>query len=185
MSGSISRLGEIMGDPGRPPLDVPWSGAVERFGVGLPSDYRELVDRYGPVRFFGDLVVVTPSFDPGEPSGQRFDDMHSFNQDLGEMLEQWYTWYPEVGRPYEPFPTPGGLLGWGNNTSADYFCWHMAGPDPDRWPVVVWHYGGDEMSRFDGGMAEFLAAVLDGDFPDAEELIDQTLNPELWQSTLD
>ncbi|MEE1782788.1 SMI1/KNR4 family protein [Streptomyces sp. SP17BM10] len=182
MTSAIGRLAEVMGDPGREPVEVRWAGAVEKLGVQLPSDFRELVERYGRVQYHGDLVVVAPSLRPDVPDGERFNGLHRFNQDLGEMLEQWYEWYPELGRPYEPFPAPGCLIGWANNTSNDYFCWDTSAADPDQWPVVLWRYGGDEMNRFDGGMADFLAAVLTGDYPDAEELIDRSMGPAMWRS---
>ncbi|MEU4588130.1 SMI1/KNR4 family protein [Kitasatospora aureofaciens] len=182
MIGSIGRLEELMGDPGRERVEVRWEGAIERFGVQLPSDFREFVERYGRVQYSGDLLVVAPSLGSGVPDGERFDGLHQFNKDVGEMLEEWYGWDPEFGRPYEPFPAKGCLFAWANNTSSDYFCWDTSAGDPDQWPVVVWRFGISEMMRFDGGMADFLAAVLAGEFPDSEELIDRSMGPDMWRS---
>ncbi|MFC9330771.1 SMI1/KNR4 family protein [Kitasatospora sp. NPDC057015] len=182
MISAIGRLGELMGESGREPTSVNWAEAVERLGVQLPADFRELVERYGRVQYFGDLVVGAPSLRPGVPDGERFDGLYEFNKDIGEMLEVWYGWVPEFGRPYEPFPAKGGLLAWGSNTTCDYFCWDTSADDPSQWPVVVWRFGISEMNYFDGGMADFLAAVLTGEFPDAEELIDRSMSPEMWRS---
>ncbi|MFI8460464.1 SMI1/KNR4 family protein [Kitasatospora sp. NPDC085464] len=182
MGDFIGRLQAIMGNPGREPVEVRWEGAVERFGIQLPADFRELVERYGRVQYFGDLLVVAPSLRAGVPDGERFDGLHQFNTDVGEMLEEWYEWSPELGRPYEPFPADGGLFAWANNTSSDYFCWDTSAADPNQWPVVVWRYTTGEMNRFDGGMADFLAAVLTGELPDSGELIDRSMGPDMWRS---
>ncbi|MEU1425074.1 SMI1/KNR4 family protein [Kitasatospora sp. NPDC005751] len=184
MSHTLGDLEAIMGMPDYPPLEVPWNKAVEQLGVPFPSDYRAFIERYGPVCFSGDLVVASPSLKPDILDEARFDGLYRFNQNLSQMMEQWGGWFPEAVRPYGPFLAPGGLLGWASNTSADYFCWHMVGSDPDQWPVVVWRYGGDEMNRFDGGMVDFLVAVLSGEFPDAEEMIDRNLDPCIWKSLL-
>ncbi|MEU6972944.1 SMI1/KNR4 family protein [Kitasatospora aureofaciens] len=180
MTSSISRLVEIMGDPGHDPFEVHWAGSVERLGVELPSDYRAFVERYGHVQYHGDLAVVAPALEPGIPEEERFDGLYHFNKDVGEMLEGWYEWNPEFGRPYEPFPGKGCLLAWANNTISDYFCWDTSAGSPDEWPVVVWRFDISEMYRFDGGMTDFLTAVLTGEFPDADEMIDRTLEPDLW-----
>ncbi|MGW2255194.1 SMI1/KNR4 family protein [Kitasatospora sp. NPDC001660] len=182
MTSFMGRLTEIMGDPGREPVEVDWEGAVEKLGVQLPSDYREFVERYGHVQYSGDLMVATPVLGPGIPDADRFDGLYYFNKDLGEMLEGWYEWNPEIGRPYEPFPAKGCLLGWANNTISDYFCWDTSAGDPDQWPVVVWRFDISEMIRFDGGMTDFLAAVLTGQFPGSDEMIDRSMGPDVWRS---
>ncbi|MET8544538.1 SMI1/KNR4 family protein [Kitasatospora sp. NPDC004799] len=182
MAGSIGWLADIMGEPRREPFRVYWQGSVEGLGVELPSDYRAFVERYGHVQFHGDLIVMTPDRDAGTPDEERYERFRRFNEEVGEMLEVWYEWTPELGRPYVPFPGKGGLLAWANNTSADYFCWDTSAGDPDQWPVVVWRFGISEFVRFDGGMTEFLAAVLTGEIPDSDEYIDRTLEPDLWRA---
>ncbi|MFJ4188830.1 SMI1/KNR4 family protein [Kitasatospora sp. NPDC089509] len=182
MSSTLGRLGELMGAPGRERVQVPWERSVERLGVELPADFREFVERYGRVEYSGDLLVVTPSLRDGVADGERFDGLHQFNKDVGEMLEEWYGWDGVDGRPYEPFPAKGCLLAWANNTSSDYFCWDTSAGEPDQWPVVVWRFGISEWVRFDGGMAEFLAAVLTGEFPDSDELIDRSMSADAWLS---
>ncbi|MFI6154413.1 SMI1/KNR4 family protein [Kitasatospora sp. NPDC051170] len=182
MVGINARLAGIMGDAGRERVEVCWGDSVERLGVRMPSDYREFVERYGHVQFGDDLVVAAPVLVPVVPGGNCFDGIYYFNKDLGEMLEGWYEWSPEIGRPYETFPARGCLLGWGNNTISDYFCWDTSAGDPDLWTVVVWRFDISEMIRFDGGMTEFLAAVLTGEFPDADEFFDRSTGSPTWRS---
>ncbi|MEU1286805.1 SMI1/KNR4 family protein [Kitasatospora sp. NPDC005856] len=181
MTDGIGRLADIMAEPGREPFRVHWEGPVEGLGTELPSDYRAFVERYGHASFHGDLSVVTPDLDPGTPDEKSYERFRRFNEDVGEMLEGWYEWNPELGRPYPPFPAKGGLLAWASNTSADYFCWDTSAGDPDQWPVVVWRFGISEFVRFDGGMTAFLTAVLTGEVPDSDGYIDRTLGPDLWR----
>ncbi|MFD9688817.1 SMI1/KNR4 family protein [Kitasatospora sp. NPDC059146] len=171
-----------MGDSGRERAEVDWEGSIDRLGVRLPSDYRELVERYGYLEFGGDIRFASPVLEPGGPEEETFNSLYYFNKDVGEMLAEWYTWDGVSGRPYEPFPAKGCLLAWANNTGCDYFCWDTSAGDPDEWPVVVWRFSISEMVRFDGGMAEFLAAVIEGGFPDADEYLDRSMGPDLWRS---
>ncbi|MER7845747.1 SMI1/KNR4 family protein [Kitasatospora sp. NPDC096077] len=180
MSSTLGRLGELMGDPGRERVEVPWERSVERLGVRLPQDYRELVERYGYLEFGGDIRVSTPVLEPGGPEEETFNGLYYFNKDVGEMLDGWYEWNPELGRPYEPFPKEGCLLAWANNTMCDYFCWDTSVGDPEQWPVVVWRFDTSELIPFDGGMADFLTALLAGEFPDAREMISPSV-PQ-WRS---
>jgi len=52
--------------------------------------------------------------------------------------------------------------------------WDTSEGDPDRWSVVVWLLSSRHWDRFDGGMTEFMLAVLRGDYPFAKGLIDPT-----------
>ncbi|MFE4359948.1 MULTISPECIES: hypothetical protein [Streptomycetaceae] len=122
--------------------------------------------------------MVTPDLDPGTPDEERYEHFRHFNVEVEEMLDGWYEWNPELGRPYAPFPAKGGLLVWANNTISDYFCWGTSAGDPDQWPVVVWRFDISEFVRFDGTMTEFLATVLTGEAPDSDEYIDRTLAPD-------
>jgi hypothetical protein len=63
---------------------------------------------------------------------------------------------------YRIFPEPGGLLSWGSNQLGDVFWWLTEG-EPEQWPVIMWARGPVRTFRFDGGMVEFLCAILSGD----------------------
>ncbi|MFH7339051.1 hypothetical protein [Streptomyces sp. KHY 26] len=52
-----------------------------------------------------------------------------------------------------------GLLIWASTEHEDLYCWRTDGDDPDRWPVVVRSFDGEDLS-FDCGTAEFVCRVL-------------------------
>ncbi|WP_431683796.1 SMI1/KNR4 family protein [Kitasatospora sp. KL5] len=172
----MDRLREIMGESGRPCVRVRWELAPQQVGVQFPSDFRDFIEAYGSVEFSGGLVVVAPQL--GEKAIDAYIDD---NKAVGESLEQWYGLLPENGRPYEPFPAPGGLLLWGNDLSANYFFWDTSDSDPERWPVVIWYYGSEPLETFNGGVSDFLTSLLTGAHPESDELIDQSPGAPLWR----
>ncbi|EKX68226.1 hypothetical protein Sipo8835_43815 [Streptomyces ipomoeae] len=52
-----------------------------------------------------------------------------------------------------------GLLIWAGTDHEDGYCWRVEGDDPDRWPVVVQSFDGEEL-RFDCRAAEFVCRIL-------------------------
>ncbi|WAZ25639.1 hypothetical protein STRCI_007148 [Streptomyces cinnabarinus] len=52
-----------------------------------------------------------------------------------------------------------GLLSWAGTEHKDLYCWRAEGDDPDRWPVVVRSFDGEELS-FDCQAAEFVCRIL-------------------------
>ncbi|MFJ6141885.1 SMI1/KNR4 family protein [Kitasatospora sp. NPDC092286] len=150
-------------------------------GVRLPSNYRAFIDLYGSVTFAGEWGVRTPARRPGTDdspgglAGWRFENDTEFRAQV--EMEDLFRQQVRA----QVFPDPGGLLGWGRNSDHDHCCWLTADPDPDRWPVVVWFQG--ELDRFDGGFAEFLTAVLSGDYVMEEELLVRPDPDDEWGVT--
>ncbi|WP_037648324.1 hypothetical protein [Streptomyces flavidovirens] len=52
-----------------------------------------------------------------------------------------------------------GLLIWAGTEHEDLYCWRADGDDPDRWPVVVRSFDGEDTS-FDCQAAEFVCRIL-------------------------
>lgn len=61
----------------------------------------------------------------------------------------------------EPWADRGdeGLLVWAGTEHEDQYCWRADGDDPDRWPVLVRSFDGDDLV-FDCRTAEFVCRVL-------------------------
>ncbi|WP_406858815.1 SMI1/KNR4 family protein [Streptomyces sp. HUAS MG47] len=53
-----------------------------------------------------------------------------------------------------------GLLIWAGTEHEDLYCWRTDGDDPDRWPVVVQSFDGEDVP-FDHQTAEFVCRILD------------------------
>ncbi|MER5698357.1 hypothetical protein ACWDBO_43190 [Streptomyces mirabilis] len=52
-----------------------------------------------------------------------------------------------------------GLLVWAGTEHEDLYCWRADGEDPDRWPVVVQSFDGEDVP-FDCQAAEFVCRIL-------------------------
>lgn len=61
----------------------------------------------------------------------------------------------------EPWPDlrEDGLLIWAGTEHEDLYCWRADGDDPDRWPVVVRSFDGEDVP-FDCQAAEFVCRIL-------------------------
>ncbi|MBW8805763.1 MAG: SMI1/KNR4 family protein [Catenulisporales bacterium] len=158
----------------------PWDDAVAEVGFGFPADYRDFVDVYGAGAVNDELFIAAPTLRPngfGFRTGfGGFVDQTTLGlgRSIAEMRENAVALEDEETYPFPILPEPGGLLIWGNTANGDVCFWDTREAEPDRWPVVVLLLSSRRWDRFDGGMTEFLLAVLRGDHPFAERLIDPT-----------
>lgn len=171
---------------------VPWHLSRAEVGLDFPADYRRFVDRYGA----GDVIsldwVYTPypdeAYEPEAPIDRENFSIYSPSVDektwlrgrgfpgfvdyTAEQIRDGFVFDGADesywgGTMYPIHPDPGGLLAWGESSmDGDVLYWLTEDPDPDRWPVVMWARGPATTYRFEGGMVEFLAAVLAGEHPD-------------------
>ncbi|MFI8240259.1 hypothetical protein ACIF83_23755 [Streptomyces sp. NPDC085866] len=124
-------------DAERPPAPVPvdWTAVEEWLGTRLPTDYKLLADRYGPVDFGEFLWIHVPCAQPG-----RFD----FGQWLRATQREARIEARALPAGERPLlhPEPGGLLAWGCSRGSDTLFWDTSvSDDPDEWTVVVTHQG--------------------------------------------
>jgi hypothetical protein len=110
----------------------------------LPSDYKELCERFGP-GLFSEYIEVAPT-------------------DGKYSISYWYHVFKKAGatvEPYGPYEATGrhGLLLWGTSEHADRFMWLAdATEDPDNWPIIA--ISAPEQYRFDISISEFIYKVL-------------------------
>jgi hypothetical protein len=138
----LDALARLVRPPDDPPPPPDW-------GQDLPSDYRALVERYGPGTLAGLGLLV-----PGHPN--RYVDMVRQEGELRDILKSLRD------QGIEPRYEPEARLPWGVDESGNVVWWLMSG-EPDRWPVVANEARGDEWLRFDGGAVAFLVALLSGE----------------------
>jgi hypothetical protein len=161
----LERLRQLMGPAVPLGAPVPWAAAGEEIDFTFPADYRAFIDLYGSVRIHDELLVWSPTkrgWRPGGPGG--FAGLLGETTDagtVGRWLADMHVRWPRQ-HPYPVYPDPGGLVLWAGTRNGDRCCWLTEGADPDRWPVVVWFGRSTGWERFEGGTAEFLAAVLTG-----------------------
>ncbi|MFF1570780.1 hypothetical protein ACFVY1_46945 [Streptomyces sp. NPDC058293] len=127
----VEKLRILTGWEPVPQPAVDWRAVEADLGTSLPSDYKEIVDLFGPGGFdeYVDLLV------PGA---------------LGMDLVDWAR--------SEGYPAPKELLRWGSSEQEFDFVWQTRTANPDDWAVLVGQFG--EWERFDCGLGEFLVRML-------------------------
>ncbi|MCT9010269.1 SMI1/KNR4 family protein [Streptomyces rhizosphaerihabitans] len=134
------------------PIDAvgDWLAVEAQLPVTLPTDYKELVERYGWGEFCDFLYVRTP-FGGNRHNGLSWQDVRYQNE---------WTVPGSKRLPYPLYPAPGALLIWGGSPDADRLCWLTEGP-PDTWPVVVWSRD-DDYEVYEMGCAAFIEGWTSG-----------------------
>ncbi|WP_367323416.1 SMI1/KNR4 family protein [Streptomyces sp. HUAS ZL42] len=151
---AIARLRQLLPPPlsGGDALD--WDALSDAASLRLPADYREFVEIYGGGELDEYLSVSTPPV-PGSPYGDLLDGTDPALPP--ETRAELAAWFPDDMSPR--------LLPFGSTASSDVVFWMCVG-SPDDWKVAVFRrqsfHGTSRWIVFDGGMAEFLTAVLAG-----------------------
>lgn len=149
MSDELMRLAPPPAEA--PAASVDWERLESSLGVVLPGDYKWLVEVYGPGKFGNFLYVLQPS-SPFVPirlveSARRSVEILEQLAENGEAL------------PY----TPRELMPVAKTDNGDTVYWVMRPEsDADSWGIVGNAARNVVWPEFDGGIVEFLVAVLSG-----------------------
>jgi hypothetical protein len=150
----------LVAAPARQDGDRDWSAIEAVLGTRLPSDYKWLVEHYGPGSF-DEFVHV---FQPGTP-------IEPVQLEKQAERTAWALDYLRSGGEAVPYEN-SELLSVCKTDNGDVGYWLRRPADsPDSWNIVVNEARGPRWSLFDGGIVEFLVAVLSGNhrvtvFPD-------------------
>lgn len=107
-----------------------WDDVEEALGTTLPNDYKELIGD-GFACIFDEELLISSPFDP-DPGLNLLVTAAAIAFSLAYVKAA----YPEA-YPYQIYPEPGGLLGWGMDGGGGQYHWAAAAPDPDTWTVAV------------------------------------------------
>ncbi|MEU5277011.1 SMI1/KNR4 family protein [Streptomyces asoensis] len=133
---------------------IDWEGLARSTGWEFPADYKDFVEIYGGGEIDEYLSVETPPVE-GSP--------------YGRLLEGADPALPSDCRAeLAPGLPPGEelrLLPFGATATGDVVFW-LVEELPEKWRVAIFRrqspYGMKRWSIFDGGMADFLHALLAG-----------------------
>lgn len=144
-----------------PPPAVPfepfrgrWGPIEVALGTALPADYKDFARLYGGGGFLDFIYVQTPRTADGGAQFARW---------IGDICRNWGHMERETSTIY--WPTPGGLLPFGNCIDGNLYFWLTHGP-PEAWRVAVWDRGGlegENVETFDCDFTDFLAGVATGE----------------------
>lgn len=163
-----SKLGEFLPSPRVPLASPPWASSLEEVGILFPGDYQAFINGYGAGTISSlDKVVTISIASPtmafrSNAGGRGF---LGFTE-LTTVIDPPYFGLDDVdggyygGISYPVFPDPGGLLEWGSSDDGDKFYWLTEDSDPNNWTIVELPRHESVIYTFDGGMVEFLLAIL-------------------------
>lgn len=148
------------GEVVRVDIDVPdfapgdWD-AVERYlGIGLPTDYREMIgDEPSHLVLDEELFVANP-FSTGRINLLR----HHASSAWAEAYLR-HSHPPGIG---EIYPEPGGVLGWGVDGGGGEYWWDTSAGDPDDWTIVVSGRPVYPYEMHPMGLRAYLNGLIDG-----------------------
>ncbi|WP_318211777.1 histone-like nucleoid-structuring protein Lsr2 [Streptomyces sp. SJL17-1] len=143
-----------------PPAVVPpapdWSLAEDELGVGLPRDYKELVDAYGPGEFCAFLTLYRPG-----ALSEWVDLTGPMPARLRAQLDAGRT--ADARSPRALPCATGDLLAVGVTGNGHYLFWDTRPRDaPDRWTLAVTERLSAPWFTYSGSVTAFLVDVLGG-----------------------
>ena len=115
------------------PTRIDWERVEGWLATALPSDYRELCDRFGSLFVGGWLWIHAPVRLEGYPT---------FDREIAGVRSEARNACEASGLPAPVFhPRRGGLLPFGSGRGGEGLFWDTSGAEPDTWPVVVLAHG--------------------------------------------
>ncbi|MFD3991909.1 SMI1/KNR4 family protein [Streptomyces sp. NPDC058583] len=154
MTNALTRLLEIAPAPSGPRRKD--GDEVERgLGVGLPSDYKELIRVYGGSHWDDYLYVL----EPGCPNENY--DLVAWAEQQAEDLEGLWEF---ERKPVELAVDGARVVPWATTDNGECLYWLvLPGHEPDRWTVMVNEARGDRWEHFAVSCTQFLASALAGE----------------------
>ncbi|GAA2083106.1 hypothetical protein GCM10009759_00940 [Kitasatospora saccharophila] len=152
----LAALRVLVEPPARPYLGSgrTWADLAADLGTELPTEYRALMELYGSGQWGGHLRFHTPL----RKGGQDFvEHQRGTCEDYPILREDFPEQYPLA-----VWPEPGGFLPFATSTYGDELGWLAEGPDPDRWPLIVYPRNVDQGPPLEGGLVDVLLAWLRG-----------------------
>jgi hypothetical protein len=154
-----------------PPIEVaspPWGESSTQVDISFPTDYRDFVAEYGcgaisTARISPDLEVAAPHSwrDSGAESAGFKGFIERHIREYGEFLAAEDASGLHDFR-ISSYPSPGGLLSWGENSNSDMFFWSTASANSEEWPVVFFQRHPGIFIHYSGGIVDFLVDLLEG-----------------------
>lgn len=193
LRGRLARLTSLMTPPAGGGDVIDWAVLAGQ-GVILPADYREFVAVHGAGDIDGVFQIVTPRrldlrIREREAAGDAADRAaYLMSVRLDASLEQWRPWEQER-EDDEGRPETVKVVVFGTGLDGEVAFWECCSDDPDAWTVLMFkrQHNFDESGwrRFDCGMVDFLAAVLDGSISGAFSAANFPGSPPVFTSHRD
>ena len=142
-------LAELLGVPPPQSGSIDWTSVERDLGMELPHDYKRFVSSYGAGRIDNFLAIFTLD------GPTQWVDLVWRSRDHDDIFFHRREHHPL----FRPYPTPGGLLAFGQTDNGDVLYWRT-NDDPSQWTVLIYEGRGPNFVEFAGSMTSFLKAVL-------------------------
>lgn len=152
---ALDALVRLCPPPDDPPPVVDWAQAEGALGVGLPADYKQLVETYGDGIFDETIWLLVPD------SGYDDCDLHAQTAERDEILADLWEFEEKPAGLRE---AGAKVLPWAFEEGTGAFLYWLARPGqhPDEWTVLYNEGRGPLWEQHDMGCLAFLSAVLTG-----------------------
>ncbi|MFJ8142616.1 SMI1/KNR4 family protein [Streptomyces sp. NPDC096013] len=156
MNAHVERLSRLVTPPDGVSRRTDWEDVISELGIGLPSDYRDLIDTFGGGRVDGYLWVLEPR------CSNRHYELFRALAERDEAFEM--LWEDGEPKPAQ-LESPGArVIPWASTDNGEYLYWLVeSGSPPDEWTVMVNEARGDWWEHFDVGCVELLVQLLSGE----------------------
>lgn len=151
------RISEIVSSTLGAPRHLDWQHLEGELGFGLPRDYREIVESYGPGMFSDFIFLFEPI--PDNP--------HIYIGTQNQLAIDALRYLQERGDeeiPYQLTPFPE-IVGCGRTVNGDMLYWRTRElDDPETWTIVGNEARGPDWFEYEGGLDSFLTACISGEY---------------------
>ncbi|BAU87350.1 hypothetical protein SLA_6483 [Streptomyces laurentii] len=153
MATGLPEIVELLGEPRFNWSDpVPWTELEREFGVGLPADFRAIVDAYGSVLVNGQLYLI-------HPAGHL---LHSLGDTIRRDLELWRDEDMVEYLPSAVGSAPGELMPVATATTGEAVFLRVPDDAASPWRVVVQEFDSPAWTLYELTFGEWLLAYLRG-----------------------
>lgn len=150
---TITSLSRVLPPPPSPKeTKGDWLAFEGAIGTQLPDDFKEFIETYGSGTIGNFISVLNPfssreNLNLATQARRQLDALERLHKDFGER------------RPYELYPTKGGLLPVAITDNGDVVHWLTNG-DPNDWVIVVNESRSPDYEQFDCDLTSLIEGVL-------------------------
>jgi hypothetical protein len=155
----VEKIGELFAPPEKVQFggtDAEWKAIERTMGTKVPTDYKQLIQRYGSVSVNRFLYFYNPFY----PKKKNHPNWEENIELYRASFERYHSLNKDTFPPY--WPVRNGLLPIGNTVNANHICWLTKG-EPDEWTISVHEDRGWTFDHHEMGLAEFLYKRLTGE----------------------
>ncbi len=150
---SIELLKKLLPPPNKPLHNsVDWDAVATKYGITVPSDYKELIYNYGSGAIDGFLWLLNPET---PNTNINFEKSEYFITAYETMKDDFPHDFPRLR-----FPEQKSFFPWAVTDNGETLVWIVDG-NPDEWKVAIHSVDQGEEELYDMNAITFLSSLLE------------------------